>query len=162
MISAVVVGGTALDWRTRPALGTPARHRIVHLVDRTASCSRWGITLSATGGQWRDHRGRRVPHILASRYAARRNVRGLEGTITKPYPARALAKHVHCDVLIVGSGPSGVVFAKRAAERKFKWFVWSKAIGLNYRMAISRRLGFELTAPRDWQCSPLKRDISGD
>ena len=79
-------------------------------------------------------------------------------TMSTPAPA----KHVDCDVLVVGSGPSGAVFAKRAAEAGMSVVCLEQGDWVDYSKAISDKAGFELTAPRDWQYVPTKRDISGD
>jgi choline dehydrogenase-like flavoprotein len=69
---------------------------------------------------------------------------------------------IDCDVLIVGSGPSGAVFARRAADAGLSVVCLEQGEWVDYARAISDRPGFELTAARDWQYVPTKRDISGD
>ncbi|MDX3974882.1 GMC family oxidoreductase [Shinella sp.] len=71
-------------------------------------------------------------------------------------------KPIDCDVLVVGSGPSGAVFAKRAAEAGMRVVCLEQGDWVDYSKAISDKPGFELTAPRDWQYVPTKRDNSGD
>ncbi|WP_051790856.1 2Fe-2S iron-sulfur cluster-binding protein [Amycolatopsis jejuensis] len=45
-----------------------------------------------------------------------RSLRGQGRLATEPDPARYDAKHVHCDVLVVGAGPAGLVAARTAAR----------------------------------------------
>ncbi|MGE0282825.1 MAG: GMC family oxidoreductase [Rhizobiaceae bacterium] len=71
-------------------------------------------------------------------------------------------KPIDCDVLVVGSGPSGAVFAKRAAEAGMSVVCLEQGDWVDYSKAISDRPGFELTASRDWQYVPTKRQNSGD
>ena len=69
---------------------------------------------------------------------------------------------IDVDVLVVGSGPAGAVFAKRAADAGLSVAVLEQGGWVDYGRAISDQPGFELTAARDWQYVPTKRDAPGD
>ena len=69
---------------------------------------------------------------------------------------------VECDVLIVGSGPSGAVFASRALQAGLSVACLEQGEWIDYGKAKSDKPEFELTALRDWQYVPTKRDYPGD
>jgi choline dehydrogenase-like flavoprotein len=72
------------------------------------------------------------------------------------------AAEIDCDVLIIGSGPSGAVFARRAHEAGLSVTCLDQGDWVDYSKAASDRPEFELTASRDWQYVPTKRSIPGD
>jgi choline dehydrogenase-like flavoprotein len=69
---------------------------------------------------------------------------------------------LEADVLIVGSGPAGSVFAKRAAESGLSVICLEQGDWVDYSKAKSDRPEFELTASRDWAYVPTKRNNPGD
>ncbi|MDQ0467061.1 GMC family oxidoreductase [Labrys wisconsinensis] len=69
---------------------------------------------------------------------------------------------IACDVLIVGSGPAGAVFAQRAVEAGLSVVCLEQGEWVDYDKARSDKPEFELTAPRDWQYVPTKRSNPGD
>ncbi|CAM5772157.1 dehydrogenase [Labrys miyagiensis] len=66
------------------------------------------------------------------------------------------------DVLIVGSGPAGSVFAKRAVEAGLSVICLEQGDWVDYGKARSDKPEFELTAPRDWAYVPTRRSNPGD
>jgi choline dehydrogenase-like flavoprotein len=73
-----------------------------------------------------------------------------------------MTRSIDCDVLIVGSGPSGAVFAQRAHEAGLTVICLEQGGWVDYEKARSDRPEFELTASRDWQYVPTKRSYPGD
>lgn len=73
-----------------------------------------------------------------------------------------MSSKIDCDVLIVGSGPSGAVFAKRAHEAGLSVVCLEQGDWVDYGKAVSDRPEFELTASRDWNYVPSRRDNPGD
>jgi choline dehydrogenase-like flavoprotein len=69
---------------------------------------------------------------------------------------------LEADVLVVGSGPAGSVFAKRAAESGLSVVCLEQGDWVDYEKAKSDRPEFELTASRDWAYVPTKRNNPGD
>jgi choline dehydrogenase-like flavoprotein len=69
---------------------------------------------------------------------------------------------IDCDVLIIGSGPSGAVFAKRAQAAGMSVVCMEQGEWVDYGLARSDRPEFELTAGRDWQYVPTRRSNPGD
>lgn len=73
-----------------------------------------------------------------------------------------MAPKIDCDVLIVGSGPSGSVFAKRAHEAGLSVVCLEQGDWVDYGKAVSDKPEFELTASRDWNYVPTRRHVPGD
>ena len=73
-----------------------------------------------------------------------------------------MSNPIDCDVLIVGSGPSGAVFAARAHAAGLSVACLEQGDWVDYGKARSDKPEFELTAGRDWQYVPTKRHNPGD
>jgi choline dehydrogenase-like flavoprotein len=71
-------------------------------------------------------------------------------------------KNLDCDVLIVGSGPAGAVFAKRAHEAGMSVICLEQGDWVDYGLANSDKPEFELTSGRDWSYVPTRRHNVGD
>jgi choline dehydrogenase-like flavoprotein len=69
---------------------------------------------------------------------------------------------LQADVLVIGSGPAGAVFAKRAAEGGLSVICLEQGDWVDYGKAKSDRPEFELAAPRDWAYVPTGRNNPGD
>jgi choline dehydrogenase-like flavoprotein len=66
------------------------------------------------------------------------------------------------DVLVVGSGPSGAVVAKRLHEAGFKVTCLEQGEWTDYAKARAGHPEFELTAGRDWNYIPTVRSAPAD
>jgi choline dehydrogenase-like flavoprotein len=66
------------------------------------------------------------------------------------------------DVLIVGSGPTGAVAAKRLAEAGFEVVCLEQGDWPDHSKARAREDDFELTAPKEWSWLPNVRQAPGD
>ena len=73
-----------------------------------------------------------------------------------------MSSKIDCDVLIVGSGPSGAVFAKRADDAGLSVVCLEQGDWVDYGKAVSDKPEFELTASRDWNYVSSRRNNPGD
>ena len=73
-----------------------------------------------------------------------------------------MSSKIDCDVLIVGSGPSGAVFAKRAHDAGLSVVCLEQGDWVDYGKAVSDKPEFELTASRDWNYVSSRRNNPGD
>ncbi|MFM0500751.1 GMC family oxidoreductase [Paraburkholderia caffeinilytica] len=76
--------------------------------------------------------------------------------------AKDLTANLSADVLVIGSGPSGAVFAKRAHEAGLSVVCLEQGEWVDYNLANADRPEFELTASRDWNYVPTVRRNVGD
>lgn len=72
------------------------------------------------------------------------------------------ARTQQADVLIIGSGPSGAVAAKKLAGSGLRVICLEQGDWVDYSMAKAGTPEFELTAGKDWSSIPAVRNSSGD
>jgi choline dehydrogenase-like flavoprotein len=69
---------------------------------------------------------------------------------------------VNADALIIGTGPTGAVAAKRLAEAGMRVVVLEQGDWPDYTRARADHADFELTAGRDWSANPNRRQSPAD